>query len=90
MKTKNAQNAPKYDVKISNNVKKDENKKEIITEQLTEDTLTVYHTISDTPVFIDSIAQATGLSAGIILSSLTELELFGLIETLPGKKYVRK
>jgi predicted Rossmann fold nucleotide-binding protein DprA/Smf involved in DNA uptake len=50
----------------------------------------VYHTISDTPVFIDTIADSTGFNTSAILSSLTELELYGLIRELPGKRYVRK
>lgn len=89
-KPKYTKNAPNSDAKISKNVKKDENKKIFNSEQLTEDTLTVYHTISDTPVFIDTIADSTGFNTSAILSSLTELELYGLIRELPGKRYVRK
>ncbi len=84
------QNTLKTNKKISRIIEKNKSESEIDTEQLTEDTLTVYHTISDTPVYIDTIAEVTELSTGTILSSLTELELYGYIEKLPGKKYVRK
>ena len=84
------QNAQHSDANISESAKKDERKKKISTEQLTSAAVSVYDTISDTPIFTDVIKAVTGLSAGEVLASLTELELYGYIERLPGNKFVRK
>lgn len=87
---KKNKNALKEQEKIGENVKKDEIVNENLSEQLTDTACTVYHTFSDAPVFMDTIAEKTGLSVSDVLSSLTELELYGLIEKLPGQKYVKK
>ena len=72
------------------NVKSNESENKNLPEQLTAAAVTVYHTILDTPVYSDAIADSTGLPAGEVLSSLTELELYGLIVRLPGNRFVRK
>ncbi len=73
-----------------NNARNDKKENKNITEQLTSAAISVYHTISDTPVYTDTIKTKTGLSAGEVLSSLTELELYGYIVRLPGNKYIKK
>ncbi len=47
----------------------------------------VYLVISGTEKHIDDIVRETSLNMSDVLSSLTELELFGIIEQLEGKKY---
>ena len=90
VKNKSNQNEPIEHEKISKNVKNDENFDKILSEQLTAAALTVYDTISDTPVLSEMIVNITGLTTAEVLSSLTELEIYGYIKQLPGKKYVRK
>lgn len=74
----------------SENIKNNESENKILPKQLTAAAVTVYDTILDTPVYTDAVVEASGLSAGEVLSSLTELELYGLIVRLPGNKFIRK
>ncbi len=69
--------------------KNNDNNKKNLSEQLTENAFSVYDTISDTPVHVDSIKLSTNLSIGEVLSSLTELQILGLVRKLPGGRYVR-
>ena len=59
-------------------------------EQLTENAVLVYHTISDTPFDSDDIAMSAGLDTNIVKAALTELEIFGLVREVIGKGYIRK
>jgi DNA processing protein len=43
-----------------------------------------------TPRQADQLAERTGLEPGTLLRSLTELELEGLVEKLPGLRFVRR
>ena len=47
----------------------------------------VYSAIGSEPVHVDDIVRKTDLKMNIVLSSLTELELFGCVEPMNGKKY---
>ena len=58
--------------------------------QLTKNAVSVYDTISDEPLGADQIKLLTGLDIGSVLSSLTELQIEGLVTKLPGSRYVRK
>lgn len=75
---------------VAGSVNSAKNEMENDLEQLTATARTVYDTISETPVFMDEVVMKSGLNAGEVLSSLTELELYGYIERLPGNRYVRK
>jgi DNA processing protein len=46
--------------------------------------------IGTDPVIIDSLVETTGLPVGMAVSLLSNLEIAGLIEFLPGGGYVRK
>lgn len=46
--------------------------------------------IGHEPVTIDSLVETTGIPAGIAASLLSNLEIAGMIESLPGSVYVRK
>lgn len=59
-------------------------------EQLTENARAVYDTFSDTAIHIDSIMLRTGLVMSTVMTALTELQICGLIERLPGGRYARK
>lgn len=87
---KSDKNTSNKEQKQGKNGKNNENENKILSEQLTENASAVYYTISDTPVHVDIIKLNTGLDVHTVLSVLTELEIFGLVEKLPGRRYVRK
>lgn len=66
-----------------------ENAKNIKTppDGISSDAKTIYTALTCGEKHIDDIVRATGLKMNIVLSSLTELELFGAVEQMPGKKY---
>jgi DNA processing protein len=45
--------------------------------------------LGDDPLAIDHVIEQSGLAAGAVAASLTELELRGLVRKLPGPRYVR-
>ena len=47
----------------------------------------LYDRFPDAASGVDALSAVTGLSAGDLLSALTELEIFGLVEALPGGRY---
>lgn len=57
---------------------------------ISEQSLKVLKAMSDIPVTTDYIFQKTGIPINVILSSLTELEIFGYIESVVGCKYILK
>ena len=50
----------------------------------------VFNAMAEEPKSVDEIVDEAALAASEILSSLTRLELKGLVERLPGKLYVKK
>jgi DNA processing protein len=57
--------------------------------QLTPDLQQVFQVVSLEPIAIDLILQKAGLTHGLVLSALTQLELMGLVSQLPGSRYQR-
>lgn len=57
---------------------------------ISELSLKVLKTISDIPVTTDYISNKTGIPINALLSALTELEIFGYIESVIGGKYILK
>ena len=49
----------------------------------------VWAALGDGPMGIAQLEEATGLGAGQLLGLLTELELDGVVESAPGKRYRR-
>ncbi len=47
----------------------------------------VFGALTKGEMHIDDIVRATNMKMNIVLSSLTELELFGCVQQMPGKKY---
>lgn len=86
----NEKSAQIDDNKICGNVENHQKEEKVLSEQLTENALEVYHTISDTPIHVDSIKIAAKLSVREVLSALTELVVADLIKQLPGRRYIRK
>lgn len=58
-----------------------------LTEGVSENAKIVYSALEGEPVHIDDIVRKTSLKMNDVLSSLTELELFGYAEAMNGKKY---
>lgn len=56
-------------------------------EYLTNDAKAVYGFLGTEPVHVDDIALKCNLSAGATLSALTELEVYGLISQISGRRY---
>ncbi len=56
-------------------------------DEFSESAKTVYGALSEEPMHIDDIVRCTKLKMNIVLSSLTELELFGFVEAMSGKNY---
>ncbi len=57
--------------------------------KLPPDLQQVFQLVSLEPIAIDLILQKAGLSPGLVLSALTQLELMGLVSQLPGSRYQR-
>ncbi len=57
---------------------------------LSGDAKTIYGIFTDGPIHIDDIARKTALDFSKIFSAVTELELWDLIESRPGKLYIKK
>lgn len=54
---------------------------------LTENALKVYDFIGAEPVHIDEIIMGCNLSTDKILSAITELEIYGLVTQMSGRRY---
>lgn len=54
---------------------------------LTENALKVYEFVGENPVHIDEITIGCNLSTDKILSAITELEIYGLVTQLSGRRY---
>ena len=61
--------------------------KKEIPEEASDDAKKVYSVLSEREMHIDDIVRQTDLKMNIVLASLTELELFGVVELVSGKKY---
>ncbi len=61
--------------------------RKVLGDEFSENAKIIYGALSDEPTHIDDIVRVTGLKMNIVLSSLTELELFGLCEAMSGKNY---
>ncbi len=55
--------------------------------EFSENAKIIYSALSEEPMHIDDIVRKTDLKMNIVLSSLTELELFGFCEAMSGKNY---
>ncbi len=54
---------------------------------LTENARKIYDSLSDEPMHIDEIISCCGLSTEKTLSAITELEIYGLVTQLSGRRY---
>lgn len=68
-------------VTVAENVKKD------VPDYLTDNAKKVYDFIGNEPVHIDEIINKCGLTTEKTLSAITELEIYGLVTQLSGRRY---
>ncbi len=61
--------------------------RKVLGDEFSENAKTIYGALSEEPMHIDDIVRKTNLKMNIVLSSLTELELFELCEAMSGKNY---
>ena len=54
---------------------------------LTENAKKVYEIVSGEPIHVDDIINSSQLGVGETLSALTELEIFGLVTQISGRRY---
>ena len=83
---------------VKEEVKKEEPKKVVVKEEkvtikkappsyLTPNALKVYELIQNEPIHVDEITNICKLSTDATLSALTELEIYGLITQISGRRY---
>ncbi len=78
--------------KVENKIKANEPpvkpiSKKALPDDISNEAKIVYSALNEQGVHIDDIVRATNLKMNIVLSSLTELELYGFVELESGKKY---
>ena len=61
--------------------------KKALPDDISNEAKIVYSALNEQGVHIDDIVRATNLKMNIVLSSLTELELYSFVELESGKKY---
>ena len=83
---------------VKEEVKKEEPNKVVVKEEkatvkkappsyLTPNALKVYELIENEPIHVDEITNICKLSTDATLSALTELEIYGLITQISGRRY---
>jgi len=50
---------------------------------------TIYNILSLEPIYIDDLAQKVNLTTSEVLTVLLEMEMDGIVKSLPGKYYIR-
>ncbi len=84
--------------KVKEEVKKEEPKEKIVKEEkvavkkappsyLTPNALKVYELIGNEPIHVDEITNICNFTTEATLSALTELEIYGLITQISGRRY---
>ena len=56
---------------------------------LTENQRRIFELLGEEPVSADRIVEQTGLPVPVVLANLTQLEIFGLVRTHPGRRFSR-
>lgn len=82
----------KKEVEIEEPKKKAEEPKKVTVKKeapkyLTANAVKVYEIISETPIHVDDIADSCHISITETLSALTELEVYGLVRQISGRRY---
>ena len=56
---------------------------------LTENQRRIFELLGEEPVSADRMVEQTGLPVPVVLANLTQLEIFGLVRTHPGRRFSR-
>lgn len=72
---------------VQNQTKKETIKQIEIPADLSENAKIVYNNLTYDLIQIDEISQKAKLKVSVVLQSITELEMYGLIESYSGKRY---
>ena len=64
--------------------------KRTLPDNIGADAVKVYEALGDGPLHIDEIVRTTGIGTNKIFTALTELEIYGFIKLLEGKRYERR
>lgn len=59
-----------------------------LSEGMSEDSVKVYGVFCDKPLYTDEIVDLTKLEPNRVLTALTELEIYGFIKMIQGKRYI--
>ncbi len=57
---------------------------------MSENSVKILNRLGSTPKLLQDLMDELSMSASVILQSITELELYGVVDTLPGKRYKRR
>lgn len=57
---------------------------------LSEESRRVLPALGSTPKDFQTLLDELGMSASVLMQSITELELYGLVTSMPGKKYAKR
>lgn len=57
--------------------------------ELTDDQLCLLRTLTEEPMLVDDLVEASGIPVRRVLSALTMLEIDGYVSQAPGKRYAR-
>ncbi len=61
-----------------------------LTEGLSDPQRRVYDLLGTEPKSSDELTETSGLGVGLVLATLTQLEIFGLVRVHPGRRFSRK
>ena len=56
---------------------------------LTDDQICLLRTLTEEPMLVDDLVEASGIPVRRVLSALTMLEIDGYVSQAPGKRYAR-
>ena len=57
--------------------------------ELTDDQIALLRTLTEEPMLVDDLVEASGIPVRRVLSALTMLEIDGYVFQAPGKRYAR-
>lgn len=57
---------------------------------MSENAVKVFKALSATPKMLQELIDELSMPASVVMQSITELEIYGAVDTLPGKRYTRR
>lgn len=78
----------KYTYPESSGFKHEKITKKEIPDGVSENAAKIYNLVENNPIFADELSQKAGLSAQDAAAAFTELELYGLVKPIVGRRFV--